>query len=175
MLPRGLIPLHKPKSLGVYHQQLAYCVVQFVEKEQNLASIAITRLLRYWPVTNSQKELMFISEIEEVLEMISVSDSEFEKIMVPLFRRIGCCLNSSHFQSKPILNLTLNVRKLFSEMDEELVLACQSKYEEENSVSNGATKRRRLTWECLETAASYQPMPSDLSGLVKPHTCLVSC
>nr|GMD01698.1 serine/threonine protein phosphatase 2A 57 kDa regulatory subunit B' kappa isoform-like [Ipomoea batatas]GME02448.1 serine/threonine protein phosphatase 2A 57 kDa regulatory subunit B' kappa isoform-like [Ipomoea batatas] len=211
---RALIPLHKPKSLGVYHQQLAYCVVQFVEKEQNLASTAITRLLRYWPVTNSQKELMFISEIEEVLEMISVS--EFEKIMVPLFRRIGCCLNSSHFQvaerahllwsndsilnlvmrnkqvimpivvsalernsqshwSKPILNLTLNVRKVFSEMDEELVLACQSKYEEENSVSNGVAERRRLTWERLEMAATYQPVPSDLSGLAKPHTCLVSC
>nr|GLL46759.1 kinesin-like protein KIN-12B isoform X3 [Ipomoea trifida] len=29
-------------------------------------------------------------------------------------------------------------------MDEELVLACQSKYEEENSVSNGAAERRRF-------------------------------
>ncbi|VFQ68066.1 unnamed protein product [Cuscuta campestris] len=93
---RALIPLHKPKSLGVYHQQLTYCIVQFVKKEQSLASEVITRLLRYWPLTNSQKEVMFIGEIEEVLEMISFS--EFEKIATPLFRRIGSCLNSFHFQ-----------------------------------------------------------------------------
>ncbi|KAG9148805.1 hypothetical protein Leryth_023389 [Lithospermum erythrorhizon] len=95
-LSRALIPLHKPKSLGVYHQQLAYCIVQFVEKEQKLASVVIKGLLKYWPVTNSQKELMFISEMEEILEMIN--NAEFEQIMVSLFRRIGCCLNSYHFQ-----------------------------------------------------------------------------
>lgn len=95
-LSRALIPLHKPKSLGVYHQQLAYCVVQFVEKEQKLASVVIKGLVKYWPVTNSQKELMFLSELEELLEMMNMA--EFEKIMVPLFRRIGFCLNSSHFQ-----------------------------------------------------------------------------
>lgn len=95
-LSRALIPLHKPKSVGIYHQQLTYCVVQFIEKDPKLASVVIKGLLKYWPVTNSQKELMFLSELEEILEMTGVV--EFQKIMVPLFRRIGCCLNSSHFQ-----------------------------------------------------------------------------
>lgn len=36
-LLRSLLPLHKPKSLAVYHPQLAYCVVQFLEKEAALA------------------------------------------------------------------------------------------------------------------------------------------
>ena len=93
---RALIPLHKPKSVGIYHQQLTYCVVQFIDKDPKLASTVIKGLLKYWPVTNSQKELMFISELEEVLEMTSMV--EFQKIMIPLFRRIGCCLNSSHYQ-----------------------------------------------------------------------------
>lgn len=93
---RALMPLHKPKPLGVYHHQLTYCVVQFVRKEPSLASEVITRLLRYWPLTNSQKEVMFIGEIEEVLEMMSFS--EFEKIATPLSRRIGSCLNSFHLQ-----------------------------------------------------------------------------
>ena len=35
-LLRVLLPLHKVKSLSVYHPQLAYCVVQFLEKEPNL-------------------------------------------------------------------------------------------------------------------------------------------
>jgi serine/threonine-protein phosphatase 2A regulatory subunit B' len=35
-LRRVLIPLHKVKSLALYHPQLAYCVVQFLEKSQAL-------------------------------------------------------------------------------------------------------------------------------------------
>ena len=31
-----LLPLHKVKSLSVYHPQLAYCVVQFLEKDPSL-------------------------------------------------------------------------------------------------------------------------------------------
>lgn len=35
-LLKVLMPLHKVKSLSVYHPQLAYCVVQFIEKDQSL-------------------------------------------------------------------------------------------------------------------------------------------
>ena len=35
-LLKVLLPLHKAKCLGMYHPQLAYCVVQFLEKEQQL-------------------------------------------------------------------------------------------------------------------------------------------
>ncbi|KAL9313331.1 hypothetical protein ACSQ67_018783 [Phaseolus vulgaris] len=93
---RVLIPLHKPKSMGVYFQQLSYCVTQFVEKEPKLASIVIRGLLKYWPITNSQKEVMFLGELEEILETINMV--EFQRVMVPLFWRIGCCINSMHFQ-----------------------------------------------------------------------------
>ncbi|GKA63392.1 serine/threonine protein phosphatase 2A 57 kDa regulatory subunit B' kappa isoform-like protein [Tanacetum coccineum] len=95
-LLRALVPLHKPKCVGVYHHQLTYCVVQFIEKEPKLSSAVIKGLLRFWPVTSSQKQLMYLSELEELLELIHTD--EFEKIMVPLFRRIDCCLRSSHFQ-----------------------------------------------------------------------------
>ncbi|GAB2223061.1 hypothetical protein Droror1_Dr00017197 [Drosera rotundifolia] len=93
---RTLIPLHKPKSLGVYFQQLSYCVMQFIEKEPKLASTVIRGLLKYWPITNSQKEVMFLGELEEILEATNMS--EFQKVVDPLFWRIGCCINSYHFQ-----------------------------------------------------------------------------
>ncbi|XP_061346279.1 serine/threonine protein phosphatase 2A 57 kDa regulatory subunit B' kappa isoform-like isoform X1 [Gastrolobium bilobum] len=93
---RVLIPLHKPKSMGVYFQHLSYCVTQFIEKEPKLGSIVIRGLLKYWPITNSQKEVMFLGELEEILEAINMV--EFQRVMVPLFWRIGCCINSSHFQ-----------------------------------------------------------------------------
>lgn len=95
-LSRALIPLHKPKSLGVYFQQLSYCVMQFIEKDPKLASTVIRGLLKYWPITNTQKEVMFLSELEEILEVINMA--EFQRLMVPLFWRIGCCINSCHFQ-----------------------------------------------------------------------------
>lgn len=95
-LVRALIPLHKPKNMSAYHQQLSYCVTQFVEKDSKLADTVICGLLKYWPVTNSSKEVMFISEMEEVLE--TTKDAEFQRCMVPLFRQIGRCINSSHFQ-----------------------------------------------------------------------------
>merc|ERR1719377_255563 len=34
-----LIPLHKVKCLSQFHQQLAYCVTQFIDKDSSLASV----------------------------------------------------------------------------------------------------------------------------------------
>ncbi|KAK2458841.1 hypothetical protein P8452_05364 [Trifolium repens] len=95
-LIRALIPLHKPKCVSAYHQNLSYCVVQFVEKDGRLADPVIKGLLKYWPVTNCQKEVLFLGELEEVLE--STQPPEFVRCMVSLFRQIGRCLNSPHFQ-----------------------------------------------------------------------------
>ncbi|KAK7327623.1 hypothetical protein VNO77_21707 [Canavalia gladiata] len=216
ILCRALIPLHKPKSVGIYHQWLTYCVVQFIDKDPTLASTVIMGLLKYWPVTNSQKELMFISEIEEVLEVTSMA--EFQKIMVPLFRRISCCLNSYHYQvaerahslwnnghildlitqnrqvvlpivlsalvhnsqnhwNQAVLNQTQNIRKMLSQMDEDLVLACQHKLEEEDSRTSAAAERRRITWERLEAAANVQSVAvgGDVPVSIKSPACYVAC
>ncbi|OEL31604.1 Serine/threonine protein phosphatase 2A 59 kDa regulatory subunit B' eta isoform, partial [Dichanthelium oligosanthes] len=95
-LVRALIPLHKPKCIAMYHQQLSYSITQFVEKDCKLADTVIRGLLKYWPITNSSKEVMFLGELEEILE--ATQPAEFQKCMVPLFRQIARCLNSSHFQ-----------------------------------------------------------------------------
>ncbi|KAF5470630.1 hypothetical protein F2P56_011132 [Juglans regia] len=95
-LVHALIPLHKPKCVSMYHQQLSYCITQFVEKDAKLADTMIRGLLKYWPITNSSKEVMFLGELEEVLEV--TQGAEFQRCMVPLFCQIGRCLNSSHFQ-----------------------------------------------------------------------------
>ncbi|KAJ3473882.1 hypothetical protein NLI96_g12775 [Meripilus lineatus] len=95
-LMRVLIPLHKVKSLSMYHPQLAYCVVQFLEKEATLAEEVVMGLLKYWPKVNSPKEVMFLSEMEEVLDVID--PAEFQKIQVHLFQQLARCINSQHFQ-----------------------------------------------------------------------------
>ncbi|KAL4401931.1 serine/threonine-protein phosphatase 2A 56 kDa regulatory subunit delta isoform [Malassezia pachydermatis] len=95
-LSRVLLPLHKVKSLAMYHPQLAYCVVQFIEKDSTLTEEVMLGLLRFWPKTNSQKEVMFLNEIEEVLDVIEPTD--FVKIQVPFFQQLARCVESQHFQ-----------------------------------------------------------------------------
>uniref|UniRef100_A0A1B0CF27 Serine/threonine protein phosphatase 2A regulatory subunit n=1 Tax=Lutzomyia longipalpis TaxID=7200 RepID=A0A1B0CF27_LUTLO len=95
-LLKVLLPLHKVKSLSVYHPQLAYCVVQFLEKDPSLTEPVIKSLLKFWPKTHSPKEVMFLNELEEILDVIE--PAEFQKVMEPLFRQIAKCVSSPHFQ-----------------------------------------------------------------------------
>uniref|UniRef100_A0A0C9QWY4 Serine/threonine protein phosphatase 2A regulatory subunit n=1 Tax=Wollemia nobilis TaxID=56998 RepID=A0A0C9QWY4_9CONI len=203
-LVRALIPLHKPKCIALYHQQLAYCITQFVEKDYKLADTVIRGLLRYWPLTNCQKEVLFLGELEEILE--STQAGEFQRCMIPLFRQIGRCLNSSHFQvaeralflwnndhivtliaqnrnvilplifealekntrshwNQAVHGLTLNVRKMFIEMDNELYQECQHKFLENEEKSKEREEKRELTWKRLEEvieskAGNTEPLPA---------------
>ncbi|KAE8687948.1 Serine/threonine protein phosphatase 2A 59 kDa regulatory subunit B' zeta isoform [Hibiscus syriacus] len=191
-LVRALIPLHKPKCLAMYHQQLSYCIIQFVEKDCKLADTVIRGLLKYWPITNSAKELMFLNELEEVLE--ATQPPEFQRCMVPLFRRITRCLNSLHFQvaeralflwnndhiqnliiqnrkvilpvifpaleknarnhwNQAVKSLTLNVRKIFYDLDPELCKECSVKFQEDESKEDEIETRRETTWKRLEELA----------------------
>lgn len=191
-LIRALIPLHKPKPVGLYHQQLAYCITQFVEKDCKLADTVIRGLLKYWPVTNCQKEVLFLGELEEVLE--ATQAGEFQRCMVRLFKRIAHCLNSPHFQvseralflwnnehivgliaqnrsvilpiifealeknirshwNQTVNGLTVNVRKMFSEMDIELFEECQRQFAEKEAKAEDLEEQRETKWQRLVAAA----------------------
>ena len=95
-LMRALLPLHKVRYVGMYHQQLSYCVTQFVEKDPKLAEAGPRSILEYWPLTYSPKEVLFLNEVEEILEMIQ--QTEFVEVLKPLFKRIAKCVGSPHFQ-----------------------------------------------------------------------------
>ncbi|KAG7509452.1 serine serine/threonine-protein phosphatase 2A 56 kDa regulatory subunit alpha isoform isoform X1 [Solea senegalensis] len=95
-LMKVLIPLHTAKGLALFHAQLAYCVVQFLEKDPTLTEPVIRGLLKFWPKTCSQKEVMFLGEIEEILDVIE--PTQFSKIQEPLFKQISRCVVNPHFQ-----------------------------------------------------------------------------
>jgi serine/threonine-protein phosphatase 2A regulatory subunit B' len=71
-------------------------VVQFLEKDPSLAEEVMMGLLKYWPKVNSPKEVMFLNEVEEVLDV--TDPTEFQKIQVALFQQLARCINSQHFQ-----------------------------------------------------------------------------
>jgi serine/threonine-protein phosphatase 2A regulatory subunit B' len=71
-------------------------VVQFIEKDPTLARPVINGLLKYWPKTCSYKEVMFLNEVEEILEMIE--PEYFSSTLEATFKQFSKCLCSSHFQ-----------------------------------------------------------------------------
>ncbi|EAQ85988.1 hypothetical protein CHGG_07241 [Chaetomium globosum CBS 148.51] len=95
-LTRVLIPLHKVKSLSMYHPQLAYCIVQFLEKDASLTEEVVLGLLRFWPKVNSTKEVMFLNEVEDIFEVMD--PAEFAKVQEPLFHQLAKSVASPHFQ-----------------------------------------------------------------------------
>ncbi|KAL2424493.1 Serine/threonine-protein phosphatase 2A 56 kDa regulatory subunit delta isoform [Exophiala dermatitidis] len=95
-LTRVLLPLHKVKSLSMYHPQLAYCIVQFLEKDSALTEEVVLGLLRYWPKVNSTKEVMFLNEVEDIFEVMD--PQEFAKVQEPLFNQLAKSVASPHFQ-----------------------------------------------------------------------------
>mmetsp|Transcript_144093 Transcript_144093/g.375245 ORF Transcript_144093/g.375245 Transcript_144093/m.375245 type:complete len:469 (-) Transcript_144093:55-1461(-) len=95
-LTKALIPLHKVKSLASFYQQLSYCMAQYVEKDPRLAYDIITAMLRYWPVSITSKQVLFLNELEETLEL--TQPSEFHRMQDLLFRRLALCITCPHFQ-----------------------------------------------------------------------------
>ncbi|KAI1117262.1 protein phosphatase 2A regulatory B subunit [Nemania sp. NC0429] len=95
-LTRTLLPLHKVKSLSMYHPQLAYCIVQFLEKDASLTEDVVLGLLRYWPKVNSTKEVMYLNEVEDIFEVMD--PAEFAKVQEPLFHQLAKSVASPHFQ-----------------------------------------------------------------------------
>ncbi|PIA51389.1 hypothetical protein AQUCO_01100308v1 [Aquilegia coerulea] len=214
-LIRALIPLHKPKCIPMYHQQLSYCITQFVEKDCKLADTVIRGLLKYWPVTNSSKEVMFLGELEEVLE--ATQSPEFQRCMVPLFRQLARCLSSSHFQvaeralflwnndhvenlikqnrkailpiifpaleknarehwNQAVQSLTLNVRKIFSDLDPELFEECLLKFQEDEAKETDIKGKREAIWKRMEDIALSKAASNEavlVRQMIAPHTSSV--
>ena len=53
--------------MSVYHPQLAYCVVQFLEKDPSLTEPVIMCLLKFWPKVHSPKEVCIMNHVHEMI------------------------------------------------------------------------------------------------------------
>lgn len=95
-LMRVLLPLHRTRWVHTYHRQLAYCVLQFLHKDPELAEAVVTGILRRWPVTNCQKEVLLIEELEEIVELLQ--PAQFQKLALPICSRIARCVSSCSSQ-----------------------------------------------------------------------------
>ena len=74
-----------------------------------------------------------------------------------------------------MLNLTLNVRKIFHEMDEPLFQECQLRFREDEAKLSSIAEQRKATWERLEYAARLQPVAGNIAVLVTPYATSIAC
>ncbi|KAI8093612.1 protein phosphatase 2A regulatory B subunit [Halteromyces radiatus] len=156
-----LIPLHKPSSLGSYYPQLVYCVVQFLEKDGSYTKDVILQLLKYWPKVNSAKEVMFLNEVEEIVDL---TDSHtFGEFVDPLFRRLAFCVGSSHFQVAERTLLFWNNEYFLTLMNEhiDIILPIMYPVLYENSKSHWNRTIHGLIYNALKL---YMEMNYDLFG-----------
>jgi len=169
------------------------CVTQFVDKDPQLAVPVLSGLIHYWPRTNSAKEVLFLNELEELLEL--TQPEEFRQMLQPLFKQIALAIGSPHFQVAeralflwhneyishliadhradvlPILfpvlhvnsqhhwnptvnNLTLNVLKIFMELDAGIVEEASKKYAERQADKAKGRKEREELWAKLTAQAN---------------------
>uniref|UniRef100_A0A7N8X7J7 Serine/threonine protein phosphatase 2A regulatory subunit n=1 Tax=Mastacembelus armatus TaxID=205130 RepID=A0A7N8X7J7_9TELE len=93
-LMKVLIPLHTAKSLALFHAQLAYCVVQFLEKDPTLTEPVL--FLLFHPLKAPNLNVLLHVRNHEILDVIE--PTQFKKIQEPLFNQISKCVANPHFQ-----------------------------------------------------------------------------
>ncbi|CAD0100015.1 unnamed protein product [Aureobasidium mustum] len=161
-LTRVLIPLHKVKSLSMYHPQLAYCIVQFLEKDAALTEEVVLGLLRYWPKVNSTKEVMFLNEVEDIFEVMD--PAEFAKVQEALFSQLAKSVASPHFQVAEralyFWNNEYFCNLVSDNVNPQLFDDCSHDYTEQQNNAPEVKKTRQEKWDRL--AALAQSMKSGL-------------
>jgi len=95
-LEKALIPLHKPRGVAAYHAQLSYCISQYVEKDPVTIVVIVKGLIRYWPWQSASKQVSYLSELEEILELCR--PDQLSLIQKDFATLLAACLGSSHFQ-----------------------------------------------------------------------------
>ncbi|CAH8477090.1 unnamed protein product [Schistosoma rodhaini] len=118
-LRRVLLPLHKSPTMSHFHAQLTYCTTEFIKKDSSLFTVIIhDGLLRFWPRTNSIKEMLFLNELEACLEC--TGPIEFQAIIPEIFPRLAKCIESLHFQVSERALMFWNNEYLLSLMSENI-------------------------------------------------------
>ncbi|OMJ85177.1 hypothetical protein SteCoe_13572 [Stentor coeruleus] len=91
-----LIPLHKVQTSHLFQKQLLECSMKFISKNNDLSIFLIEGLLRYWPFCNSLKEIFFLTELNDVIEVCEMS--KLENLIPKLFKRLIKCMLGSQLQ-----------------------------------------------------------------------------
>lgn len=85
-----VIPLHKVQTSPKFFEQLMRLSMIFITKDRSLAPLLISGLLKYWPFAATEKEMLFLVELCETIEVAQPADIEF--LIPKLFKRLVKCI-----------------------------------------------------------------------------------
>ena len=104
-----LIPLHKVRGLQNFNTQLLQCMKNFLEKDKQLGIELVQGLLKYWPITCPAKEVVYINEVEEILELVGAeAEKRFAAYGPKLLARLVATAQNMHYQAAERALLLLN-------------------------------------------------------------------
>jgi serine/threonine-protein phosphatase 2A regulatory subunit B' len=104
---------------------------------------------------------LFMWNNDHIVSLVAQNLQVIVPIVIPALER-----NSQNHWSQSVLNLTVNLKKMLSEMDEELFSTCFNKYMEDEEKQESLKQNRKLAWERLESAAGFQPVTGNTAVLV---------
>lgn len=118
-------------------------------------------------ISQVAERALFLWNNDHIASLVAQNRQAILPVVLPALER-----NASSHWNQAVLNATLNVRKMFSEMDEELFLACRRNHEEEQGQRAAAEERRRTNWARIEeaaaAAAALRPAAGYTAVLVNP-------
>ncbi|CAJ0582387.1 unnamed protein product, partial [Mesorhabditis spiculigera] len=163
-LLRVLVPLHKAKHLSVYHPQLAYCIVQFIEKDPLLTGPIISGLLKYWPKVRSPKEVaeraLFYFNNDYLMNLISENTEVILPIIFPALHK-----HSKTHWNKTIHGLIYNALKSLMELNQRQFDECTRNYQKLRDTEKESRIQKEELWEKIEIAARANPTWSEVKPM----------
>lgn len=113
---------------------------------------------------------LFLWNNDQIVNLIAHNRQVILPILLPVLEK-----NAQSHWNQAVLNLTLNVRKMFSEMDDVLFMSCHAQYREQVGNLSLVAQRRKEAWEQLENAARLQPITGNTAVLVTPLATSIAC
>lgn len=91
-----LLPLHKQQVIRDFHPQLMRCIRAHAEMDARLTYDIVSSLLQVWPESASWKQVLFLDELETVLQL--TPRIQFRRMRDQLVQRVALCIKSPHYQ-----------------------------------------------------------------------------
>ena len=90
-----LLPLMSVIYLPSFYKGLINCILMYLSHDSTLLVKVFREMLRYWPTSDWQKEIIFLLLLRELLT--GIIRPQFKEIMTELLHRIGKCTISDHY------------------------------------------------------------------------------
>lgn len=104
-----MVPIHRVKTLSTFNTQLQVCLKHFLEKDASLSTSLLKSLLKIWPITAPPKEVIFLAEIEDILDSHwTVMQDKFNEYGPKLLKRLIKTAQSMHSQAAERALILLN-------------------------------------------------------------------